>query len=216
MISVVITAGGTSSRFKGENKLLCKIEGKTVIETCVQKFINLDLVDEIIICANISIIDELKNLFLDIQKVKIIEGGQSRQESVFNGLKVCSNSDYVIIHDGARPFIKQDTILSCLENAKKVGASIVAVKTVDTIKIVDDNGVIVSTPDRNTLWNAQTPQIFKYDLIFDLHKKYFGKNYTDDSLLFEAEGLPVIVTAGDYSNLKITTVCDLERIKNGS
>ncbi len=216
MISVVITAGGTSSRFKGENKLLCKIEGKTVIEICVQKFLNIDIIDEIIICANLSIIDELKQLFASFSTVKIIEGGKSRQESVFNGLLECSSPEYVIIHDGARPFISEKTILDCLDNAKKSGASIVAVKTIDTIKIVDENGFIVSTPNRNTLWNAQTPQIFKYDLILGLHEKYKDRDFTDDSLLFEEAGIPVVITVGEYSNFKITTIQDMEKIKNGS
>ena len=214
MISVIITAGGSSSRFEGENKLLYKIGEKTVIETCLEKFINLNFVDEIVISANFSIIPELNKLFSNVSKIKIIEGGSSRQKSVFNALKACNNPDYVIIHDAARPFIKQKTIIECLNNAKDIGASIVAVKTVDTIKIVDKNGMISSTPDRNFLWNAQTPQIFKYDLIYRLHEKYFNCEFTDDSLLFEKEGLPVVITQGDYSNFKITTIDDIKRVKN--
>lgn len=214
MISVIITAGGSSSRFEGENKLLYKIGEKTVIETCLEKFINLNFVDEIVISANFSIIPELNKLFSNVSKIKIIEGGSSRQKSVFNALKACNNPEYVIIHDAARPFIKQKTIIECLINAKDIGASIVAVKTVDTIKIVDKNGMISSTPDRNFLWNAQTPQIFKYDLIYRLHEKYFNCEFTDDSLLFEKEGLPVVITQGDYSNFKITTIDDIKRVKN--
>lgn len=214
MISVIITAGGSSSRFEGENKLLYKIGEKTVIETCLEKFINLNFVDEIVISANFSIIPELNKLFSNVSKIKIIEGGSSRQKSVFNALKACNNPEYVIIHDAARPFIKQKTIIECLNNAKDIGASIVAVKTVDTIKIVDKNGIISSTPDRNFLWNAQTPQIFKYDLIYRLHEKYSNCEFTDDSLLFEKEGLPVVITQGDYSNFKITTIDDIKRVKN--
>lgn len=214
MISVIITAGGSSSRFKGENKLLCKIGEKSVIELCVDKFISLDFVDEIVISANFSLIENFKNMFSNIPKIKIIEGGSSRQQSVFNGLKACNNPEYVIIHDAARPFIEQKTIIECLNNAKDIGASIVAVKTVDTIKIVDDEGIITSTPNRNFLWNAQTPQIFKFDLIYRLHEKYSNCEFTDDSLLFEKEGLPVSVTQGDYSNFKITTIDDVARVKN--
>ncbi len=214
MISVIITAGGSSSRFKGENKLLFKIGDKSVIQLCVDKFIRLDFVDEIIISTNIELIELFNNMFSDFPKIKIIEGGSSRQQSVFNGLKACSKPDYVIIHDAARPFIQEKTINDCLENAKKIGASIVAVKTVDTIKIVDKNGIITSTPDRNYLWNAQTPQIFNYDLIYRLHEKYASSVFTDDSLLFEKEGLPVSITEGDYSNFKITTIDDVNRIKN--
>jgi 2-C-methyl-D-erythritol 4-phosphate cytidylyltransferase len=214
MNSVIITAGGTSSRFKGENKLLYKIGEKTVIECCIDKFINLDFIDEIIISANISVIDIFTEMFSFSNKIKVIEGGSSRQESVLKGLLACSCPDYVLIHDAARPFIEEKTIITCIENAKKVGASIVAVKAIDTVKIVDNNGIISSTPDRNTLWNAQTPQIFKYETILELHKKFAGKNFTDDSLLFEEAGLPVCITEGEYSNFKITTIQDVEKIKN--
>ena len=213
MNSVIITAGGISSRFRGENKLLYKIGEKTVIECCIEKFINLDFIDEIIISANISVIDIFTDMFSFSNKIKVIEGGCSRQESVLKGLLACSNPDYVLIHDAARPFIAEKTIISCFDNAKKVGASIVAVKAIDTVKIVDNNGIISSTPDRNTLWNAQTPQIFKYEIILELHKKYVGKNFTDDSLLFEEAGIPVLITEGEYSNFKITTIQDVEKIK---
>ena len=99
-----------------------------------------------------------------------------------------------------------------LQKAKKVGGSIVAVKTIDTIKIVDDDGIIKSTPDRNSLWNAQTPQIFDYKLIYSLHKKYKEYSFTDDALLFEKDGLPVAICEGSYSNFKITTLQDIEKL----
>lgn len=210
MISVVITAGGSSSRFQGQNKLLFKIKDKPVIVHCVEIFSSLNFVDEIIVSSNSSIISELQTLFAGFDKVKIIKGGMSRQESVFNGLKACSDCEYVIIHDGARPFVSKNIIENCLEKAKQYGGAIVAVKTIDTIKIVDENGFIKSTPERKTLWNAQTPQIFKYDLIYSLHQKYSGKNFTDDSLLFEEEGLRVAICEGDYSNKKITTLQDVK------
>lgn len=216
MISVIITAGGSSSRFKGQNKLLYELNGKPVISYSVELFNSLPYVDEVIICANELIIPVLSELFSNLSKVKIIKGGSNRQQSVFNGLKACNKPDYVIIHDGARPYIKADTILSCLNKAKEVGGAIVAVKTVDTIKIVDEKDIISSTPDRKFLWNAQTPQIFKYDLIYSLHEKYSGSNFTDDSLLFEVENLPVAVCEGEYSNFKITTLNDVAKINNNN
>lgn len=211
MISAVITAGGSSSRFACGNKLLYKINGISVIEMTVNKFLSLDFIDEIIVTANVSIIQELQCLFKS-KKIKIVKGGNTRQDSVFNGLKACTNCEYVLIHDGARPFIKCETIKKSLENAMKTGASIVAVKTIDTVKIADENGFVASTPDRKTLWNAQTPQVFEYKLIYELHKKYEGANYTDDSLLCEQEKIPVSITEGDYDNVKITTFADLKHI----
>ena len=211
MISVIITAGGSSTRFKGKNKLLYEIDGKPVILYSIELFHSLDYVNEIIVAANSSIIENLKLMVSNFSKVKIINGGETRQDSVFEALKECNSPEFVIIHDGARPFVKKETIDSCLQKAKEVGAAIVAVKTIDTIKIVDENGIIVSTPDRKTLWNAQTPQIFNYELILSLHQKYKGMNFTDDSLLFEKDNLPVAISEGEYSNFKITTLQDLAK-----
>lgn len=212
MISTIITAGGNSSRFNNENKLLINIKEHPVIYYSVKVFAELEIVDEIIISANKQYIETYESLFKEIKKVRVIEGGKTRQESVYNALKECKNCEYAIIHDGARPFIKKETILNCLEKAKKYSASIVAVKTVDTIKIANENGQIISTPNRKTLWNAQTPQIFEYKKIMDLHEKYKNENYTDDALLFEKAGYPVYIQEGEYSNFKITTKEDLKKI----
>lgn len=214
MLSVVITAGGTSTRFKNGNKLFFKFGNETVIEKTVKVFLQMENIDEIIISANLSIIEELKSIYKNVSKVKIIEGGRTRQESVYRGLKACNDCSFVIIHDGARPFIKEETIINCLNKARETKAAIVAVKTTDTVKIVNDNGVIKSTPDRNFLWNAQTPQIFEYDLIYALHKKFAGQSFTDDSLLCEKAGIPVFITEGEYSNIKITTENDVKTLQN--
>lgn len=210
MISAIITAGGSSSRFEGNNKLLFPLDDKLVIQHTVEKFLNLSEIDEIIISSHDSIYGELSKLFDSKSKIKICKGGENRQASVFNALKVCTNSDYVLIHDGARPFISEKVILNCIEQVKQKKACIVAVKTVDTIKIVDENLCIKSTPNRAELWNAQTPQCFDYHLIYDLHKKYEGRNFTDDSLLCEQDSIPVYIVEGDYSNKKITTIDDIK------
>ncbi len=210
MNSVILTAGGNSSRFNGVNKLLFELKGKPVISYSIETFLDLRCVDEIVISANISIIENLKKLYGNNTKIKIVEGGKTRQESVLKGLLNCSEPDFVIIHDAARPFITKDTILKCLNKAYKTSAAIVAVKTIDTVKIVDDNGVIISTPDRKTLWNAQTPQIFDYKKILELHKKYIGYDFTDDACIFEKENKPVAIVQGEYSNFKITTLSDVK------
>ncbi len=213
MISTIITAGGTSSRFGGQNKLLYKLEGKPIIMYSVSLFDSLDFVDEIIVSVNSKYIAQFKELFKGMKKVRIVEGGSVRQESVYNALKECKNCSYVIIHDGARPFIKKEIIIKCLEKAKEKSAAIVAVKTIDTIKIADSDGKILSTPQRSMLWNAQTPQIFEYSKILMLHEKYKDRNFTDDALLFEQEGLEVYIQEGDYSNIKITTLEDIKKCK---
>lgn len=211
--SAIITAGGSSSRFGNTNKLLEKVHSKEVIKHTVEKFLAVNEIDEIIICANISIIEEIQNLFERISKIKIIEGGDTRQQSVYNGLQACADSDFVLIHDGARPMITIDIIKKTMEAVKGKQALTVATKTIDTIKQVDDNLKIIKTIDRSNLYNTQTPQVFKYCLIKDAHEKLLGQNFTDDAGMIEYLGQEVYIVEGDYKNIKITTQNDLEIAK---
>lgn len=209
-VNAIIPAGGTSSRFGNKNKLLEKIYGKEVIKYTIDAFENSN-VDEIIICANINIIDELKEIFKNSPKVRIIEGGATRQESVFNGLNA-SECDYVLIHDGARPMISTDLVNSAVEEVKTKKALTVATKTIDTIKEVID-GKIIRTIDRAKLYNTQTPQAFEYNLIKDAHKKLYGQNFTDDAGMLEELGETVYILNGSYKNIKITTQNDIDIAK---
>lgn len=209
-INAIITAGGTSSRFGNTNKLLEKINGIEVIKYTIDAF-RYSKVDKIIICANVSIMDELKTMFKDYGKVVVIEGGKTRQESVYNGLKY-EKCDYVLIHDGARPIITTELINICAEMVKEVKALSVMTKTIDTIKEVE-HGKIVRTIDRSKLYNTQTPQAFDYNLILKAHQKFEGKNYTDDSGMVEDLGEAVYVIDGSYKNIKITTQSDIELAK---
>lgn len=209
--SLIITAGGTSSRYGNKNKLLEKINDKTVIEETVSKFIDFDEIDEIIISANSSIIEILQELF-DSPKVKIIEGGNTRQKSVYNALQVVKN-DYVLIHDGARPLIRKDTIAYVLEAVLDKDAVTVMTKTTDTIKEVDATGRIIRTIDRSKLYNTQTPQAFKTSIIKEAHEKLKDGNFTDDCSMLEELNIPVYIVNGSYTNIKITIKSDLDFAK---
>lgn len=209
-INAIIPAGGTSSRFGNTNKLLEKINSKEVIRYTIDAF-EASHVNEIIICANVSIIDELKKIFASYEKVKIIEGGQTRQASVFNGLKA-SVCNYVLIHDGARPMITTDLINSAINMVKDKKALTVATKTIDTMKEVVD-GKIIRTIDRSKLYNTQTPQVFEYDLIMNAHQKFIGQNFTDDAGMLEELGYDVYILNGSYKNIKITTQNDIDIAK---
>ncbi len=209
-INAIIPAGGTSSRFGNKNKLLEKINGKEVIKYTIDAF-EASNVDEIIICANITIVDELKNIFKDYKKVRIIEGGETRQASVFNGLK-SAECDYVLIHDGARPMITTDLINSAIEMVKDKKALTAATKTIDTIKEVVD-GKIIRTIDRSKLYNTQTPQAFEYNLIKRAHEKLAGHSFTDDAGMLEELGYDVYILNGSYKNIKITTQNDIDVAK---
>lgn len=206
--SAIITAGGTSSRFGGQtNKLLEKINNKPIIQYTVDAFANSN-VDEIIICSNSAIIEELSDIFKTYDKVKIIEGGNSRQASVYNGLKV-AKGDYILIHDGARPMITPQIIENTKQMVIQKQAVSVMTKTVDTIKEVDENCKIIRTIDRSKLYNTQTPQAFEYNLIKNAHDKLQGQNFTDDAGMVEFLGHDVYIVVGDYRNIKVTTKSDL-------
>ena len=207
--SLIITAGGTSSRYGNTNKLLEKINDKTVIEETIAKFIDFDKIDEIIISANISIIPILENMFSGFSKIKIIEGGNTRQKSVYNALQIVKN-EFVLIHDGARPLIRKDTIAYVLEAVVDKNAITVMTKTTDTIKEVDAEGRIIRTIDRSKLYNTQTPQAFRTDIIKQAHEKLKDGNFTDDCSMLEELNIPVYIVNGSYTNIKITIKSDID------
>lgn len=212
-VSVILAAGGSSSRF-GKDKLIEKINNEEVIIHTLKKFYNLSNVNEIVIVTAKHLIEIIKDLTKDYKKVKVVEGSTSRQKSVFNGLKnVSKNTNFVIIHDGARPLIKEETILKCLNEAFDSKAAAVGVKTTDTIKLTDENMNIIKTIDRSFLYNIQTPQIFEYQTILACHEKLVDKNFTDDASMLEYLNIPVKIVEGEYSNIKITTKTDLELAK---
>ena len=209
-LSVIITAGGSSRRYGQTNKLLEKIEGKEVIIHSIEAFIPFSPF-EIIVSATESLENSLKELLVkyNIENIKIVRGGNTRQASIYNALKQCSDPDIVAIHDAARPLVKKTDIDKCLQKAVATGSAIVAVKAVDTIKVVNENNKIEATPDRNTLWAVQTPQIFDYKLIFEAHEKLQGQSFSDDAGMLEYLGKEVYVSEGSRSNIKITTPEDL-------
>lgn len=208
-LSVIITAGGNSSRY-GQNKLLETINNKEVIIHSIEAFLNLNA-KEIIVSVSKEFQDEFKLLLekYNLLNVKTVLGGATRQASIYNALKVCQYKGLVAIHDAARPLVKEQDIKNCIYLAKDKNAAILAVKAVDTIKIVDENGKITQTPDRNTLWSVQTPQIFEYELIYNAHKILVGESFSDDAGMLEHLGYPVYVCEASYSNIKITTKKDI-------
>lgn len=207
----IITAGGTSSRFGNTNKLLEKINNKEIIKYTVEAFIQADI-EDIVICSNSSIIKILSKMFNQYKNIKIIEGGKTRQESVFNGLKVL-DSDYVLIHDGARPMITTQIIKNTITSVVEKKAVSVMTKTIDTIKEVDEQGRIIKTIDRSKLYNTQTPQAFEYKLIRQAHETLIDKSFTDDAGMVEFLGKNVYIVEGDYRNIKVTTKSDLALAK---
>lgn len=149
-----------------------------------------------------------------IQKIKqIVTGGKERYHSVYEGLKAARGADYVLIHDGARPFVDQGMILRSMEAVKEYQACIVGMPVKDTIKIVDRANFAIDTPDRQQLWQIQTPQTFSYKMIYEAYKQMLmmeDDKITDDAMVLERiTGQRVKVIEGSYQNIKITTPEDL-------
>lgn len=211
MVTALIVAAGKGKRFgAGYNKQYYKINNKEIIARTLDVFEETNFIDDIVVVVSEDEVDYFRENIVDrygYKKVsKIVRGGQERQHSVYNGLLECKGADIVVIHDGARPFIKKEHILETIEKAKKFGSAAVAVKVKDTIKIAKDD-YFDSTPDRNILYAVQTPQTFRYNLILSAHQYAMEKNIlsTDDTSLVELMGEKVRIVEGSYDNIKITT-----------
>lgn len=215
-ITGIILAAGSSLRYSNHiNKNFEKIDGKTILSYSLNAFNNNEYINEIIVAIKESEIDIVKNIIYscNIQKnIKIVYGGRSRSESVLNCLK-STCSDIVVIHDGARPLIKQKYINDCIENMKEFNGVTIGIKAKDTIKIVDDDNIVISTTIRSNTYLIQTPQCFNRKVLLDAYKEYKNEYITDDCMLLEMNGYKVKIIEGDYTNIKITTKEDLNIIK---
>ena len=138
----------------------------------------------------------------------VCPGGKRRQDSVRSGLDALAPCDWVIVHDGARPCLDLPMLERGLAAGQEAGAAVAGVPVKDTIKVVSDQGAVVDTPDRKSLWAAQTPQIFRYDLLRDAHDRCI-EDVTDDAMMVESLGHSVKMFLGSYENLKVTTPGDL-------
>lgn len=209
-IAVILGAGNGTRMGIDKSKLLLDLCGKTVIERSVEAFLNLAVIDEIIVVCRECDVEEFSRLLPD-EEVSFVVGGATRQESVRNAVETIDECDYIIIHDGARPLVSQNTILKTFDEAQISQAAATGVYVKDTIKVIDKDLNIVDTPERSSLISIQTPQIFD----FSVYKKALEKateqkkDFTDDCRLVENLGLQVKTVIGEYENLKITTKSDI-------
>lgn len=209
-IAVILGAGNGTRMGIDKSKLLLDLCGKTVIERSVEAFLNLAVIDETIVVCRECDVEEFSRLLPD-EEVSFVVGGATRQESVRNAVETIDECDYIIIHDGARPLVSQNTILKTLDEAQISQAAATGVYVKDTIKVIDKDLNIVDTPERSSLISIQTPQIFD----FSVYKKALEKateqkkDFTDDCRLVENLGLQVKTVIGEYENLKITTKSDV-------
>ena len=216
-VSAIILAAGSGSRF-GEKKQFKELNGKPIWFYSLNTFIQSESVDELILVIPNDSLETLKQsqVFTSLNKtnnIKLVSGGESRKDSVFNGLKVVKKAiDIVCIHDAARPFIKASYIKHSVEACSEFDGAIIAIPSVDTVKKVDKQ-IIKNTIDRESLWMAQTPQTFKKDKLLYAIKNSSHLNITDESMLMEEVNFKIKLIEGDQSNFKITNEIDWELAK---
>ena len=212
----IVPAAGSGRRLKGkEKKPFVLLHGRPLITHPLKALDSSEDIDAIIVAAESGSIGRLKSIIARYgfkKVIKVVNGGKTRTESVRNCFKAiplpCS---MVVIHDGARPFIGLKTIRDSVLCAKKFGACVTAIPVTDTIKSVDSNLFIRKTLDRRMLWRAQTPQVFRYEVLKRALSRIKGaQGITDDAALVERLGLDVKILEGSAANIKITTKEDLK------
>ena len=213
---LLIPAVGSGKRMGADrNKLLLQVRSKPLIAWTLLAAEAASSISWIGIVSQPPDWDDFKAIIADLKLKKTIElipGGSTRQESVYNGLQALpNNAAQVLIHDGARCLATPNLFNACSEAILNCPGLIAAVPVKDTIKVVDENGIIKSTPERKQLWAAQTPQGFDVKLLKQCHAECVrqGWEVTDDAALFEKCGMEVRIVPGEETNLKITTPQDL-------
>ncbi len=211
-VTAVIVAAGNSTRM-GTPKQFIPLNGRPLIAHTLAAFERCAAIGEIVVVAQEEHhprLHEIAETYGITKLSAVVCGGNTRQQSVRNGVNACK-ADYVAIHDGARPLVTPVIIERVIQGAVQYGAATAAVRTKDTVKIADENDIVIETPDRAALWNIQTPQIFEkalYERAFE-HAAAQGLDVTDDCQLIEAIGRPVKLVEGSYTNIKITTPEDV-------
>lgn len=219
MNTAIVLAGGSGKRMHSEiPKQYMQLNGKPVIYYSLKAFEESEHVDEIILVTAKEYIEYVRNEIAGSQfakLTKIIEGGKERFDSVWAGLQQINGTGYVYIHDGARPCIDQNIINACWETVIQCDVCVAAAPVKDTIKVADADGYAVNTPDRKTLWQIQTPQVFSANVIKEAYRRLYEENcfdgVTDDAMVVERYGDSKVklVNCG-YRNIKITTPEDME------
>ena len=216
--TAIVLAAGQGKRMHSKiQKQFLEIGGKPILYYSMECFQKSPLIQDIILVTGEDMISYCQSEIVEkygFTKVcKVTAGGKERYDSVYAGLLCCQDTDYVYIHDGARPFVTEEMIQRGYEAVKRTNACVMGMPSKDTVKLADPSGYIKETPDRKIVWNIQTPQIFSYELIRSAYESIRQKdmsNVTDDAMVVEQEtGTKILLVEGSYQNIKITTPEDL-------
>lgn len=210
-VGAIIAAAGKGRRMGNGDKLFLSLGGKLLLAWSVDTCQKCPLITQIVLVLKEPDMEQGQRLVIERGWSKVIavcRGGERRQDSVEKGLRELKDCDWVMIHDGARPFLTLDLIEDGLKVAIETGAAVAAVPAKDTIKIATQDGVVEQTLARQQLWIVQTPQIFRRDIIISAYNQVKGE-VTDDAALVEKLGYRVKLYMGNYNNIKITTPEDI-------
>ena len=216
--TAIVLAAGQGKRMNSKiQKQFLEIGGKPVLYYSLHCFQESPLIRDIILVTgeemNSYCEQEIVKKYGFSKVRKVTAGGKERYDSVYAGLLCCQDTDYVYIHDGARPFITEEMVQRGYEAVKRNNACVMGMPSKDTVKLADSSGYVKETPDRKIVWNIQTPQIFSYDLIRGAYESIRKKDMTgvtDDAMVVEQEtGTKILLVEGSYQNIKITTPEDL-------
>lgn len=215
MVSAIIAAAGQSRRMAGQNKQLLNLAGVPVIARSLRAIAACGQVGQLIIVTTAEQILTLEELIANMalpQPVCVVTGGSERQYSVFKALQAVSPAaKFILVHDGARPLVELQHVEAVIAAARQFQAAGLAVPVKDTIKVVDRDGFVVDTPERQLLWAMQTPQVFAAELLRSAYARAVSDGYlgTDDTSVVERAGAKVKLVKGSYENIKITTPEDV-------
>mgnify|MGYP000369380572 CR=1 FL=1 len=216
--TAIVLAAGKGKRMHSKiQKQFLEIGGKPVLYYSLRCFQESPLIQDIILVTGEESISYCKEEIVQkygFTKVSaVIPGGKERYDSVYAGLCECRDCEYVLIHDGARPFVTEEILKRGLQKVKETGACVIGMPSKDTVKLSDEEGYVKETPNRKCVWTIQTPQIFSYSLIREAHDSIRQKDMskiTDDAMVAEHEtGVKIRFSEGSYRNIKITTPEDL-------
>ncbi len=214
-VFALVVAAGQSRRMGGKDKLFSPLAGVLLLARTVERFLSSPYVDEVVVVLRPERLEDGRRLAYERgwQRVRFCTGGPRRQDSVRLGLETLEGEGWVLIHDGARPFLTPALVKRGLEMAAEKGAAVPALPLSDTVKRVSPSGLVEETLPRETLWSIQTPQTFRLSLIRQAHRHFASapQTFTDDAALLEALGHPVAVFPGEADNFKVTSVEDMRR-----
>ena len=216
MVSVIFPAAGAGRRMKADrNKVLLELSGVPILLRTLRRFSAVPAVAELIVVVakdEVAFVEEMLEKAQGLKPWCVVQGGAERQYSIANGMAhLAADADIVLVHDAARPLVSLAAIEAVIAAAREKGAAIAAVRAKNTIKVVGEDGRVEATPSRASLWEVQTPQGFRREILQRAYEKAAQDGFlgTDDASLVERIGAAVFVVESDYGNLKITTPEDL-------